>query len=236
MFSIAPSLMCADLLQLGAEVRELEQVGVEVFHLDVMDGHFVPNLGLSFDLVKQIRGFTSVPLDLHLMVEHPELYVSTIAPLKIDFVSFHIESSGNPIRLARAIRAVGAKVGLAFNPATPVSALEYLVGEIDFVLVMTVEPGFAGQSFIPSMYEKISAIGKTLKNHCQVVPIEVDGNLNAETSARCIENGASILVGGSSSVFRRKDTLKCDCASFRKEVEMRVRSSSRLRHSLGVHI
>lgn len=219
MFSLAPSLMCADLLQLSHEIRQLERAGVEFFHLDVMDGHFVPNLGLNFDAIRQVKGFTSVPLDIHLMVDAPEHYVQMVETLNIPYVSFHIEAARNPIRLARAMKAAGARVGIALNPATPVGALQYVVHEVDYVLAMTVEPGFAGQKFILSMYDKVYAIRRILDQIHPGIPIEVDGNLNVETSYRCIEVGANILVAGSSSIFRRERDLYSDCISFRENVE-----------------
>jgi ribulose-phosphate 3-epimerase len=227
MFSLAPSLMCADLLQLGHEVRELERAGVEFFHLDVMDGHFVPNLGLNFDLIRQVKSFTSVPIDVHLMVDTPEDYVQIIGDLKIPYVSFHIEATCNPIRLARAMKAVGAKVGIALNPSTPVGALQYMLHEIDYVLAMTVEPGFTGQRFIASMFDKVDTIRKALEKVRPGIPIEVDGNLDIETSSRCIERGATILVGGTSSIFRREHGLHSDCITFRKKVEQLSEQSKR---------
>ena len=219
MFSIAPSLMCANLLELEQEVRELERAGAEFFHIDIMDGHFVPNLGLNFDLVRQLRSLTAVPLDVHLMVDVPEDYVRMAETLGVPYISFHLEASRNPIRLARAYKAAGAKVGIALNPATPASAMRYLISEIDYVVVMTVEPGFAGQKFIASMYDKIGELRAMLESPNTGIRIEVDGNLDAETSRRCIECGASILVGGTSSVFRRQYGTYADYVAFRTEVE-----------------
>lgn len=218
MFSIAPSLMCADLLQLRSEISELERAGARLFHLDVMDGHFVPNFGLSFDLVRQIRNITDAGLDLHLMVDAPEQHVERIRALKVDYVSFHIEASHAPLRLAQAIKATGAKVGIALNPSTPVGALRHVLEEVDYILIMTVEPGFAGQSFIPAMYEKIREVRQELDKLCLSTDIQVDGNLNAETSVRCIERGATILVGGSSSVFCRKRDVYSAYTEFQERV------------------
>lgn len=219
MFSIAPSIMCANLLDLGQEVQELERAGADFFHIDIMDGRFVPNLGLNFDLVRQLRSLTAVPLDVHLMVDTPQDYVSMAETLGASHISFHLEASRNPIRLARAYKAAGVKVGIALNPATPASAMKYLIPEIDYVVVMTVEPGFAGQKFISSMYDKIREIRTMLESAHAGAFIEVDGNLNAETSTRCLACGASILVGGTSSVFRRQHGPHADFISFRNEVE-----------------
>ena len=218
MFSIAPSLMCADLLHLGSEISELERAGARSFHIDVMDGHFVPNLGLSFDLVRQVRSITDADLDVHLMVDAPEQYVDWIRTLKIDCVSFHIEASHAPLRLAQAIRAAGAKAGIALNPSTPVEAVRHVIDEFDYVLIMTVEPGFAGQNFIRGMYDKIGVVRKELDKTRLGIGIQVDGNLNAETSVRCIERGATILVGGSSSVFCRKKDVYSAYTEFQERV------------------
>jgi ribulose-phosphate 3-epimerase len=199
---IAASLMCANLLNLQKAIKELDRAGVDIFHIDVMDGHFVPNLALSMELVRQIKDLTRTPVDVHLMVDNPELYHSSIRDLRIEYASFHLEATNSPLRLIRGMKAGGAKVGIALNPCTGLENLPWLMEEIDFVLLMTVEPGFAGQTFVKGVLKKIAAL-KKLINACGVdVPIEVDGNINLETARQCIENGASILVAGTSSVFR----------------------------------
>ena len=182
MFRIAPSLMCANLLELGSQIRELERAGARLFHIDVMDGHFVPNLGLSFDLVRQIQSITDADLDVHLMVEAPEQYIDRILALKISYVSFHIEASHAPIRLAQALKEAGTKVGIALNPSTPVEALRHVLDACDFVLIMTVEPGFAGQNFIRGMYDKIGVVRKELDKIRLGIGIQVDGNLTTTKS------------------------------------------------------
>jgi ribulose-phosphate 3-epimerase len=202
MFNITPSLMCADLLQMGDQVRELERAGARSFHVDVMDGHFVPNLGLNFDLVRQLKRMTNAQIDVHLMVEDPGSYVDKVQALKVDSVSFHIEAARAPLRLLRAMKAAGARTGIAFNPSTSIQSLHYVLEEFDYVVVMAVEPGFAGQKFIPTMYEKIRTLREILDKVRPGIGIEVDGNLDVETSTRCIQRGATTLVGGSSSVFR----------------------------------
>lgn len=201
MFSIAPSLMCANLLDIESQIRAFERAGAKLFHVDIMDGHFVPNIGLNFDLVRQIKQVSRAQLDVHLMVDDPASYLDQIQALKVDLVSFHIEVSSAPLRMIRSIKTTGAKVGIALNPSTPVQAIQYVLDQVDFVLVMTVEPGFAGQKFIPAMYEKIQTLRTMLDAIRPEVFIEVDGNLGVETSRECIRNGASILVGGTSSVF-----------------------------------
>src|SRR5687768_7141282 len=141
---IAPSLMCADLLDLKRDIAELERAQADLFHIDVMDGHFVPNLAMSLELAEKIARSTAVPLDLHLMVDRPEDFVEPVRRVGAAYVSFHVEATPNPIRLARTLKALGVRVGAALNPATPAEILAYLVAELDYVLLMTVEPGYAG--------------------------------------------------------------------------------------------
>lgn len=218
MFNIAPSLMCADLLQMGDQVRELERAGARSFHVDVMDGHFVPNLGLNFDLVRQLKQMTSSKIEVHLMVEDPGSYVEMVQALKVDCVSFHIEAARAPLRLMRAMKAAGAKTGIAFNPSTSIQSLHYVLEEFDYVVMMTVEPGFAGQRFISTMYEKIQDLREILDKIRPGTGIEVDGNLDVETSCRCIQRGATTLVGGSSSVFRPGKDVFSAYTEFKEEV------------------
>lgn len=215
---IAPSLMCANLLELRRDIAELERAQVDMFHIDVMDGHFVPNLALSFDLAEQIARCTAIPLDLHLMVDRPESFVDSVQRVRAGYVSFHIESTANPIRLARTLKASGIQVGVALNPSTPADALTYLVEELDYVLLMTVEPGFAGQTFIPQVLKKIKAVRQMLDASQAGKAIEVDGNLNADWASQCVANGASILVAGSSSLFCEGADLYTACRDFRNRI------------------
>lgn len=212
---IAPSLMCANLLELRQNIAELERAQVDLFHIDVMDGHFVPNLALSFDLAEQIARSTKIPLDLHLMVDRPEDFVESVRRVGAAYVSFHIESTANPIRLARTLKTSGIQVGAALNPSTPADALTYLIDELDYVLLMTVEPGYAGQKFIPQVLGKIKQVRQMLDAAGPGRALEVDGNLNAEWARQCIAQGASILVAGSSSLFRKGTDLYTACLDFR---------------------
>ena len=218
-FKIAPSLMCADLVRLDRDIEELERARVDYLHLDVMDGHFVPNLGLSIDLASQIQACTKLPLDVHLMVANPESYIERITKLSVRRVSFHWEATANAIRLARAFRREGTQVGVAINPSTPPEALRYLFKELDFVLVMTVEPGFAGQKFIPQMLCKIEALRCLLSVENKDCEIEVDGNLDARWASECLRGGASVLVAGTASVFRGDGEIYRACVEFRRELD-----------------
>jgi ribulose-phosphate 3-epimerase len=219
-YKIAPSLMCADLLRLAEQLKELERARVDFLHIDVMDGHFVPNLALSLDLARQVKNHTGLPLDVHLMVNNPETYIEAVRILAPQRISFHVEATANPIRLARSLKSEQTRVGLAINPATPPELLTYLLDEIDYVLVMTVEPGFAGQAFIPEMLRKIQCLEKIAVTRKKQVEIEVDGNLNSKWASQCIQHGASVLVAGTSSVFRDGRNLYDACLTFRQEIDL----------------
>jgi ribulose-phosphate 3-epimerase len=222
MFSILPSLICADLLHIEDQIRELQRAGASTFHIDVMDGHFVPNLGLNFDLVRRLRDINHAKVDVHLMVESPEQYLQQIDKLHIEQVSFHIETTSTPLRIVRSMKATGARTGIALSPLTPIQSLQYVLDEFDFVLLMTVEPGFAGQKFIPSMYGKIRALRKMIDRTRPDMEIEVDGNLDVPSSLRCIHNGATILVGGTSSIFRPETDVFSAYVQFQNELRARL--------------
>jgi ribulose-phosphate 3-epimerase len=215
---IAPSLMCADLLELRRDIAVLERAQVDMLHIDVMDGHFVPNLGLSFELAAKIAACTTIPLDLHLMVSRPESFIDAVRRVRPGQVSFHIESTLHPIRLARSLKDAGVQVGVALNPATPAESLTHLIEELDYVLLMTVEPGFAGQKFIPQVLGKIKAVRQMLDGARPGKALEVDGNLTTEWARQCVANGASILVAGSSSVFRAGVDLYAACRDLRERL------------------
>ena len=218
---VAPSMMCADLLNLRRDIDALERAQVDMFHIDVMDGHFVPNLALSLDLAAQIGQISAIPLDLHLMVETPEDFIESVRRVRPGFVSFHIEATRNPIRLARAFKALGVQVGVALNPATPGESLRYLIEEIDFALLMTVEPGFAGQTFIPQVLTKLEQVRELMDASHSGKAIQVDGNLNVERAQQCIDRGASILVAGTASIFRAGMDLYTSCQRFRAQLTAR---------------
>jgi len=215
---IAASLMCANLLDLARDIRALERGEVDLLHIDVMDGHFVPNLALSFELAEKVVRNTQVPVDLHLMVARPENFIEAIRRVGPLAVSYHIESTVSPVRLTRTLKAMGIQVGVALNPSTPAEAIRYLVEEVDFALLMTVEPGFAGQKFIPQVLPKIRTVRQMLDSFLKGRAIVVDGNLTPEWAKQCIVAGATVLVAGTSSLFREGADLYTTCRDFRAHV------------------
>jgi len=204
---ISTSIMCADFLRLGEAVKELEASGADYLHFDIMDGHFVPNFTMGPDILKSIRGETDIPFDTHLMVYEPERYIETFIQAGSDLVVVHVEACRHLHRTINLIKENGARAGVAINPATPLSALDYLLDEVYMVLVMAVDPGFAGQSMIPSAIGKIRQLKQKITQSGLDVKIQVDGNVSFQNAPRMVLAGADILVAGSSSVFRKDMTI-----------------------------
>ncbi len=206
----APSILSADFGRLAEEVQAVAQAGADVIHIDVMDGHFVPNLTIGPLVVKAIRQVTDLPFDVHLMIEEPDRYLEAFAQAGADWISVHVEACPHLHRTVTRIRELGKKAGVAINPATPLETLDYILEEIDFVLVMSVNPGFGGQKFILSALRKIRTLKEILRDRGLEIPIEVDGGVNLQTIGEVARAGAEILVAGS-AVFGTPDyaeTLK----------------------------
>lgn len=202
---IAPSILSADFARLGEEVREAEQAGADFIHVDVMDGHFVPNLTLGPLVVQAIRPVTGLPLDVHLMIENPDAYIPAFAKAGADYLTVHAEACPHLHRTLGFIRENGVKPGVVLNPATPLSAIEYVLDQVEMVLLMTVNPGFGGQKYIPAVTAKIKALRELLDARgLASVLIEVDGGVNAETARMVAEAGAQVLVAGN-AVFGQRD-------------------------------
>ena len=194
---IAPSILSADFGRLGEQVAEAERGGADAIHIDVMDGNFVPNITMGPMIVDAIRGWTTLPFDLHLMIEAPERYVADFAKAGADIITVHAEATMHLHRTVHLIRELGKKPSVAINPATPVSAIEEVIDDLDQALVMTVNPGFGGQAFIPSMLPKISRVRAMIDERNLSTDLQVDGGVSASTAASVVQAGANVLVAGS---------------------------------------
>ncbi|TFB23255.1 ribulose-phosphate 3-epimerase [Filobacillus milosensis] len=206
MTKIAPSILSADFSKLGDEIKDVEP-DVDYIHVDVMDGHFVPNITIGPLIVEAIRPKTSLPLDVHLMIENPENYVKAFVEAGADIISVHQEACPHLHRVIQQIKNEGAKAGVVINPATPVSHIEPILGDVDLVLVMTVNPGFGGQSFIESTVPKIKALDELRKQHNYKYEIEIDGGVKKGTAKTCVDAGADVLVAGS-AIFNQDNRQK----------------------------
>jgi ribulose-phosphate 3-epimerase len=204
MIQLAPSILSADFTRIGEAVKMVEEAGADVIHVDVMDGHFVPNLTLGPQAVASLKKATRLPLDVHLMVERPGDFIPLFLEAGADWVSIHIEASSHLHREISLIRESGRKAGLALNPATPIHLLNDILPELDYVLVMSVNPGLGGQRFVEATHQKISELRGWIADRKLDVPVEVDGGVNLENAERLIGDGAEILVMGA-AVFRSAD-------------------------------
>ncbi|PAQ13238.1 ribulose-phosphate 3-epimerase [Bacillaceae bacterium SAOS 7] len=204
MVKIAPSILSADFSRLGEEIKDVEMGGADIIHVDVMDGHFVPNITIGPLIVDAIRPITKLPLDVHLMIENPDQYIEAFAKAGADYITVHVEACPHLHRTIQLIRSHGVKAGVVLNPATPAQMIEHILEDIDMVLLMTVNPGFGGQSFIHSVVPKIRQVKQMIDEKGLDVEIEIDGGVNIETAKLCTEAGASILVAGS-AVYNKED-------------------------------
>lgn len=207
MVKIAPSILSADFSRLGEEIKDVEQGGADYIHVDVMDGHFVPNITIGPLIVDAIRPVTKLPLDVHLMIENPDEYIEAFAKAGADYITVHVEACRHLHRTIHHIKSFGVKAGVVLNPATPVETIQHVLADIDMVLLMSVNPGFGGQKFIPDVLSKITAVKKMAQDKGLNIEIEVDGGVNSETAKLCIEAGANVLVAGS-AIYNEADREK----------------------------
>ncbi|QQZ07988.1 ribulose-phosphate 3-epimerase [Heyndrickxia vini] len=204
MAKIAPSILAANFSKLAEEIQDVERGGADYIHIDVMDGHFVPNITMGPLVVEAIRPITKLPLDVHLMIENPDQYIEAFAKAGADIITVHVEASKHLHRTIQLIHSFGVKAGVVINPATPVETIQHVIEDIEMVLLMTVNPGFGGQNFIHSVIPKIEQVKEMVNKKGLTIEIEVDGGVNSETAKLCYDAGANVLVAGS-AIFQQKD-------------------------------
>lgn len=207
MIKIAPSILAADFTKLGAEVLEVEKAGADWIHIDVMDGHFVPNISFGAIVVDAIRPLTNLVLDVHLMIENADRYIEDFAKAGADYITVHVEACPHLHRTIQLIRSFGVKPGVVLNPHSPIESILPILEDIDLVLFMTVNPGFGGQKFIDSVVPKVEQLSKVIREKGLTVDIQIDGGINEETIIPCAKAGANVFVAGS-AIFGKEDRTK----------------------------
>ncbi len=207
MIQLAPSILSADFSNLLEDIKQVERAGAHLLHIDVMDGHFVPNISIGPLIVESLEGKTTIPFDVHLMIENADQYVEKFSTSNTKFITVHAEACVHLNRTIQVIKSLGHKVGVSLNPSTPIDCLDYVWNEIDMVLIMSVNPGFGGQSFIPDMFTKISDVKRVIDSRGLNIDIEVDGGIKLDNVREVINAGANVIVAGS-AIFGAKDVYE----------------------------
>ena len=211
---VSASILSADFTRLAEQIRACEDAGVDWIHIDVMDGHFVPNITMGPFIVETVRKLTSLPLDVHLMTEKPERHIDSFASAGADYLTIHAEGNPNIHRTLQAIKTLGVKPALALNPGTPIEVAEPLFSLVDFVLIMAVNPGYSGQKFIPETYERVSRLSNLIDLFNKSVDIQIDGGVNGETGAELVRRGATILVAAT-AIFKHPQGIAAGVAALK---------------------